>query len=119
MRRWFNGERELTQLGSTWFPWLQILTNRQSHSSSSIVTERTNMALPALTFHFFAASTSIGGVVSDPPMISHNSWPRKLLLKSQRFLANTSSSASLLGLYSLQSEKYFPVTPFKLGWRAT
>jgi len=41
-------------------------------NSSSMIIMRAYM-----TFHLFAASTSVGGVVSDLAMISHNSWPRK------------------------------------------
>lgn len=42
-----------------------------------------------------------------------------LLLKSHNFLANVSSLAGALGVSSLQSTKYFPVTPLRVGCRAT
>lgn len=43
----------------------------------------------------------------------------KSLLKSQSFFASCLFLACELGLHWLQSTKYFPVTPFTLGWRAT
>ncbi|KAG5586974.1 hypothetical protein H5410_047408 [Solanum commersonii] len=55
-------------------------------NSSSMVIVRTNVAFPALTIHLFAASASVGGMVSDPSMISHNSWPRNWMMKSDVYI---------------------------------
>lgn len=42
-----------------------------------------------------------------------------LLLKFHSCFASCSFLAQALGFISLQSKKYFPLTPFRLGWSAT